>query len=149
MKFLQSVDVIKYTDEEYEKLLMDPVSVKLCRQIFVVDYLFFLSLIFWWPIRGWKRLFSSYFWWAIYFWIWQKWSKEETDQLFDMCQRFDLRFVVIADRFPSSRSVEELKHRYYSGNLIHYFLLTSDISSISRSHEWILTSILLVFVLCS
>lgn len=43
------------------------------------------------------------------------WTKEETDQLFDLCQQFDLRFVVIADRFPSSRTVEELKDRYYSG----------------------------------
>ncbi|XP_020234810.1 SWR1-complex protein 4 isoform X1 [Cajanus cajan] len=42
------------------------------------------------------------------------WTKEETDQLFDLCERFDLRFVVIADRFPSSRTVEELKDRYYS-----------------------------------
>jgi DNA methyltransferase 1-associated protein 1 len=43
------------------------------------------------------------------------WTKEETDQLFDLCERFDLRFVVIADRFTSSRSVEELKDRYYNG----------------------------------
>ncbi|KAI3773220.1 hypothetical protein L6452_04425 [Arctium lappa] len=66
-KYNKSVDVVKYTDEEYEKHLMDPA-----------------------------------------------WTKEETDQLFDLCERFDLRFVVIADRFSSSRSVEELKNRYYS-----------------------------------
>ncbi|XP_062144639.1 SWR1-complex protein 4 isoform X1 [Alnus glutinosa] len=66
-KYNKSVDVVKYTDEEYEKYLTDPM-----------------------------------------------WSKEETDQLFDLCQRFDLRFIVIADRFPSSRTVEELKDRYYS-----------------------------------
>ncbi|KAK9076533.1 hypothetical protein SSX86_004867 [Deinandra increscens subsp. villosa] len=66
-KYNKSVDVIKYTDEEYEKHLTDPT-----------------------------------------------WTKEETDQLFDLCERFDLRFVVIADRFPSPRSVEELKNRYYS-----------------------------------
>lgn len=45
------------------------------------------------------------------------WTKEETDQLFDLCERFDLRFIVIADRFPSPRTVEELKDRYYSGIL--------------------------------
>lgn len=45
------------------------------------------------------------------------WTKEETDQLFELCERFDLRFIVIADRFPSSRTVEELKDRYYGGNL--------------------------------
>lgn len=66
-KYNKSVDVFKYTDEEYEKYLTDPM-----------------------------------------------WTKEETDQLFDLCQQFDLRFVVIADRFPSSRTVEELKDRYYS-----------------------------------
>ncbi|KAL2661059.1 hypothetical protein AAZV13_03G180200 [Glycine max] len=66
-KYNKSVDVIKYTDEEYDKYLSDPT-----------------------------------------------WTKEETDQLFDLCERFDLRFIVIADRFPSSRTVEELKDRYYS-----------------------------------
>ncbi|KAL1060584.1 hypothetical protein V6Z11_1Z086600 [Gossypium hirsutum] len=43
-----------------------------------------------------------------------KWTKEETDQLFDLCERFDLRFIIIADRFPTHRTVEELKDRYYS-----------------------------------
>lgn len=66
-KYNKSVDVIKYTDEEYEKYLNDPT-----------------------------------------------WSKEETDQLFNLCERFDLRFIIIADRFPTSRTVEELKNRYYS-----------------------------------
>ncbi|GMH02285.1 hypothetical protein Nepgr_004124 [Nepenthes gracilis] len=66
-KYNKSVELVKYTDEEYEKYLTDP-----------------------------------------------KWTKEETDQLFDLCERFDLRFIVIADRFPSSRTVEELKDRYYS-----------------------------------
>ncbi|KAI3980776.1 hypothetical protein MKX01_025341 [Papaver californicum] len=66
-KYNKSVGVVKYTDEEYEKYLNDPV-----------------------------------------------WTKEETDQLFDLCDRFDLRFIVIADRFPSDRSVEELKNRYYA-----------------------------------
>ncbi|KAG5627770.1 hypothetical protein H5410_012988 [Solanum commersonii] len=66
-KYNKSVDVIEYTDEEYEKFLSNP-----------------------------------------------SWTKEETDQLFDLCKRFDLRFVIIADRFPSNRTVEELKDRYYS-----------------------------------
>ncbi|KAM3687282.1 hypothetical protein ACB098_10G067200 [Castanea mollissima] len=66
-KYNKSVDIVKYTDEEYEKYLNDP-----------------------------------------------GWTKEETDQLFDLCQQFDLRFIVIADRFSSSRTVEELKDRYYS-----------------------------------
>ncbi|KAG6704196.1 hypothetical protein I3843_07G118800 [Carya illinoinensis] len=66
-KYNKSVDIVKYTDEEYEKYLTDPV-----------------------------------------------WTKEATDQLFELCQQFDLRFIVIADRFPSSWTVEELKDRYYS-----------------------------------
>ncbi|GMP87405.1 hypothetical protein CsSME_00039795 [Camellia sinensis var. sinensis] len=68
-KYNKSVDIVKYTDEEYEKHLTDPM-----------------------------------------------WTKEETDQLFDLCERFDLRFVVITDRFPSSRTVEQLKDRYYSAS---------------------------------
>lgn len=51
------------------------------------------------------------------------WTKEETDELFDLCERFDLRFIVIADRFPSSRTVEELKDRYYSGTSLFNKLL--------------------------
>jgi DNA methyltransferase 1-associated protein 1 len=32
------------------------------------------------------------------------WDKRETDVLFDLCQRFDLRFIVIADRFADEVS---------------------------------------------
>jgi hypothetical protein len=55
----------------------------------------------------------------------QMWTKEETNELFDLCERFDLRFVVIADRFSSSRTVEELKDRYYSGMSLfnNYYIL--------------------------
>lgn len=41
----------------------------------------------------------------------------ETDTLFELCQRFDLRWPVIHDRWPShltARSIEDLKERYYS-----------------------------------
>lgn len=50
----------------------------------------------------------------------EHWTREETDYLFKLCQHFDLRFIVIHDRydFPSSsqtapRSMEDLKARYY------------------------------------
>ncbi|KAG2626101.1 hypothetical protein PVAP13_3KG320900 [Panicum virgatum] len=59
------------------------------------------------------------------------WSREETDQLFELCERFDLRFIVIADRFPTSRSVEDLKSRYYSVSrtlLIHRARSFDDVS---------------------
>ncbi|RKO83957.1 hypothetical protein BDK51DRAFT_28963, partial [Blyttiomyces helicus] len=45
------------------------------------------------------------------------WTQEETDYLFSLCRQFDLRFPVIADRYEypgSSRSMEDLKERYYS-----------------------------------
>jgi len=42
------------------------------------------------------------------------WTKEETDLLWDLCKRLDLRFVVIADQFPGEKTIEDLKERYYS-----------------------------------
>ncbi|KAA8578140.1 hypothetical protein FQN60_012968 [Etheostoma spectabile] len=46
------------------------------------------------------------------------WTKAETDHLFDLCKRFDLRFVVVHDRYDHQqyrkRSVEDLKERYYT-----------------------------------
>ena len=47
------------------------------------------------------------------------WTKAETDHLFALCRRYDLRFIVIQDRwdreiFPTTRSVEDLKERYYT-----------------------------------
>ncbi|XP_071552164.1 DNA methyltransferase 1-associated protein 1 [Panulirus ornatus] len=45
------------------------------------------------------------------------WTRAETDTLFELCQRFDLRWPVIHDRWPShptSRSMEDLKERYYN-----------------------------------
>jgi len=41
------------------------------------------------------------------------WTKEETDILWDLCKTFDLRFVVIADRLPGNKSLEDIKERYY------------------------------------
>lgn len=46
------------------------------------------------------------------------WTKLETDHLMDLARRFDLRFIVMQDRwdretFTTSRSVEDLKERYY------------------------------------
>ncbi|XP_057320061.1 DNA methyltransferase 1-associated protein 1 [Microplitis mediator] len=45
------------------------------------------------------------------------WTRAETDHLFDLCRRFDLRFIVIQDRWDRSkfppRTVEDLKERYY------------------------------------
>ena len=45
------------------------------------------------------------------------WTRSETDTLFELCHRFDLRWTVIRDRWPShltTRSIEDLKERYYN-----------------------------------
>ncbi|EGZ18954.1 hypothetical protein PHYSODRAFT_559488 [Phytophthora sojae] len=49
-----------------------------------------------------------------------KWTKEETDLLLKLCQRFDLRWVVVTDKYNSNpiaksapRSMEDIKYRYY------------------------------------
>lgn len=50
----------------------------------------------------------------------EKWTREETDRLFDMCEFFNLRFTVIQGRWnydkyedAVKRSTEDLKDRYY------------------------------------
>lgn len=45
------------------------------------------------------------------------WTQDETDYLIEMCDEYDLRFIVIADRYEwpgKTRSIEDLKGRYYS-----------------------------------
>ncbi|CAF1323639.1 unnamed protein product [Didymodactylos carnosus] len=46
------------------------------------------------------------------------WSRDETDYLMDMCKQFDLRFIIIQDRWNDvqykERSVEDIKERFYS-----------------------------------
>ncbi|KTW26747.1 hypothetical protein T552_02751 [Pneumocystis carinii B80] len=45
------------------------------------------------------------------------WSREETDYLFSLCREYDLRFVVIADRYDykgNQRTMEDIKDRYYT-----------------------------------
>lgn len=47
----------------------------------------------------------------------ENWSRDETDHLIDLAKRFDLRFVIMADRYDTEkfgkRSVEDIKDRYY------------------------------------
>ena len=51
----------------------------------------------------------------------ENWTKAETDYLFDLCKRYDLRFFIIHDRWTptdelanlKSRTIDELKDRYY------------------------------------
>lgn len=48
----------------------------------------------------------------------EKWSRSATDHLFELCERFDARWIVIEDRFDhlshGKRSVEDIKDRYYT-----------------------------------
>ncbi|XP_072172762.1 DNA methyltransferase 1-associated protein 1-like [Diadema setosum] len=48
----------------------------------------------------------------------EKWTRLATDHMFDLCSRFDLRWVIVHDRFDHTthgkRSVEDMKERYYS-----------------------------------
>lgn len=48
----------------------------------------------------------------------QGWTKEETNHLIDLAKRFDLRFIVMQDRWDkekfADRTVEDLKERYYT-----------------------------------
>uniref|UniRef100_A0A915Q6C5 DNA methyltransferase 1-associated protein 1 n=1 Tax=Setaria digitata TaxID=48799 RepID=A0A915Q6C5_9BILA len=51
-----------------------------------------------------------------------KWSKVDTHHLFDLCRRFDLRWVIIVDRWEGStrRTMEEMKERFYNAiNELH------------------------------
>ncbi|XP_035699904.1 DNA methyltransferase 1-associated protein 1-like [Branchiostoma floridae] len=46
------------------------------------------------------------------------WTRPETDHLFGLCRKFDLRWFVIHDRYDhdqfKKRSIEDLKERYYN-----------------------------------
>ncbi|KAA8495688.1 DNA methyltransferase 1-associated protein 1 [Porphyridium purpureum] len=49
--------------------------------------------------------------------VFEPWTKADTDVLFELCKRFDLRFPVIHDRWPdhcTKRTLDELRDRYYS-----------------------------------
>ncbi|KAJ8672349.1 hypothetical protein QAD02_003608 [Eretmocerus hayati] len=49
------------------------------------------------------------------------WTRAETDHLFDLCHRFDLRFIVMHDRWDRKKyqvkTVEELKSRFVNQQL--------------------------------
>jgi len=69
----KTVDVLEYTDEEYEKYLKAD----------------------------------------------RDWDKDETDYLFDLCRKYDIRWTIIHDRYnwkDKTRTMEDLRDRYYSVN---------------------------------
>ena len=53
------------------------------------------------------------------------WTRQETDHLLDLCGRFDLRFLVVHDRwdratFKTQRTVEDLKVRHITGGSVNF-----------------------------
>ncbi|KAI8869114.1 hypothetical protein GQ42DRAFT_111047, partial [Ramicandelaber brevisporus] len=58
------------------------------------------------------------------------WTREETEYLLELCHQYDLRFIIIHDRYEypnhdsSERSIEDLKERYY---FIKYKLFENQI----------------------
>jgi DNA methyltransferase 1-associated protein 1 len=62
-RFNRQAEVIRYTDDEYEKVV-EPLSTD--------------------------------------------WTREETDHLLNLCERFSLRFIVIADRFDITTLEDDL-----------------------------------------
>ncbi|GJM89597.1 hypothetical protein PR202_ga05805 [Eleusine coracana subsp. coracana] len=90
-KYNTKVDVLRYTDEEYEKYLTDPVacqhfipSLEVRKEALMcyISSLTSMDII---------SLLSS------------AWTKEETDQLFELCERFDLRFI---DQYDAAHETE-------------------------------------------
>ena len=69
------------------------------------------------------------------------WTRQETDHLFDLCKRFDVRFIVVHDRWDKQRfrqrSVEDLKERYYSvcNTLTKVSLLQNGIGDYMQATE--------------
>ncbi|SCO93099.1 conserved Plasmodium protein, unknown function [Plasmodium malariae] len=45
-----------------------------------------------------------------------KWTKEETDYLFNLCEKYECHFIIIHDVYDKKymRSIEEIKDRFYS-----------------------------------
>lgn len=45
-----------------------------------------------------------------------KWTKEETDYLFNLCEKYECHFIIIYDVYDTkySRTIEEIKDRFYS-----------------------------------
>lgn len=56
------------------------------------------------------------------------WTKVETDHLFDLCKRFDLRFVVVHDRYDHQQYRVIIQSLVYSThvffNFVHALVVT-------------------------
>lgn len=70
---LQSVDIVKYTDEEYEKYLTDPVGINSIATLFVWCKLLISSafVVIWpvWSILNKYVLINTREVWILYFWV--------------------------------------------------------------------------------
>lgn len=59
-----------------------------------------------------------------------KWTREETDHLMDLCSRFDMRFIIMHDRwdkqrYPNKKSIEDMKDRFYT---VHNLLIRARLA---------------------
>ena len=71
------------------------------------------------------------------------WTKTETDVLMELCQKYDLRWPVIIDRWhlrfktgsvSSLRKVEDLQHRYYQvGSILAQKRVVEEITKLSEA----------------
>jgi hypothetical protein len=50
------------------------------------------------------------------------WTLQETQNLMDLLQEYNLRFLIVHDRMNTTKSLEDIKHRYYQVNrlLLHH-----------------------------
>eukprot|EP00172_Hildenbrandia_rubra_P000790 Plantae.Rhodophyta-Hildenbrandia_rubra.ctg14458.p1 GENE.Plantae.Rhodophyta-Hildenbrandia_rubra.ctg14458~~Plantae.Rhodophyta-Hildenbrandia_rubra.ctg14458.p1 ORF type:complete len:433 (+),score=78.28 Plantae.Rhodophyta-Hildenbrandia_rubra.ctg14458:199-1497(+) len=104
VRFNKKIQMIKYTDEEYKAVLqkLEPLEPAPNNLPMASEF----------DVKPKKTS-------NIYKVVPQRaWSKAETDTLFELCEQFDLRFIVINDRWPDEkfglRTVDELKDRYYA-----------------------------------
>lgn len=74
----------------------------------------------------------------------ETWTLEETKYLFDLAREFDLRWLVMADRydFSTERSLEDLKERYYEvcSTLIRNKPMVGDATGTSPLEEELLSA---------
>ncbi|KAI8073035.1 hypothetical protein BC940DRAFT_290382 [Gongronella butleri] len=68
------------------------------------------------------------------------WSKQETDYLMGLCDKYDLKFQVIADRFEFDaqrpRSIEDIKERFYDvQTILHQLRGEPFYHNFNKEHE--------------
>lgn len=60
------------------------------------------------------------------------WTKAETDHLFDLCKRFDLRFIVVHDRYDHQ---QYRVRRLSMTDITHTHILNTEFESTNHNTE--------------